>query len=119
MRYPMPNYPCEFEIQDAWLSEAGMDEHPRTGPAHRPVPSAVLVPLREIEPPYRKPSTAKDWRGFDRVRLVSILKGFISGAEMETVPLLELPAGLHVVPAFVLPGPYGYQVRNGFHRFYA
>ena len=119
MRYPMPNYPCEFEVPDAWLSEAGMAGFARAGAAYRSTPSAVLVPLREIEPPYRKPSTAKDWRGFDRLRLISLLQGFIGGSEIEPVSLLELPAGIHVVPTFVLPGPYAYQVRNGFHRFYA
>jgi len=24
MRFPMPYYPCELEIPDEWLSEAGM-----------------------------------------------------------------------------------------------
>jgi hypothetical protein len=119
MRFPMPNYPCEFEIPDAWLAEAGMEGFSRTGPAYRSTPEAALVPLREIEPPYRKPAMAKDWRGFERARLVFILKGFIAGAEIEPVPLLGLPAGTFVVPTFVRPGPYAYQIRNGFHRFYA
>jgi hypothetical protein len=119
MRYPMPNYPCEFEIPDAWLGEAGMDGFTRAGPAYHSTPDASLVHLREIEPPYRKPSAEKDWRGFDQIRFVSLLKGLVIGAEIEPVPLLELPAGTFVVPTFVLKGPYSYQVRNGFHRFYA
>src|SRR6266403_135215 len=53
MRYPMPNYPCEFEIPDAWLEEAGMDGFTRTAPAYRSTAAAVPVSLREIEPPPR------------------------------------------------------------------
>jgi hypothetical protein len=115
----MPNYPCDFEIPDAWLADAGMEGFMRTGTAYRSTPGATLVLLSEVEPPYRKLSTTRDWRGFDRAKLISILRGFIADAEIEPVPLLELPAGLHIVPTFVLPGPYEYQVRNGFHRFYA
>ena len=51
MRYPVPNYPCEFEIPDAWLNEAGMDGFTRSAPAYRSTTAAVPVPLREIEPP--------------------------------------------------------------------
>jgi hypothetical protein len=112
MRFPMPNYPCEFEIPDAWLSEAGMDGFTRTAAAYRSTAAAVHVPLREIEPPYRIP--AKDWCGFDHSRLVSVLNGIATGAEIEPVPLLQLPTS-------DLPSrtPYRYRVLNGFHRFYA
>jgi hypothetical protein len=53
MRFPMPNYPCDFEIPDDWLSDAGMGGFVPTANAYRSIASAVLVPLREIEPPYR------------------------------------------------------------------
>ena len=69
MRYPMPNYPCEFEIPDAWLTEAGMDGFTRTAQSYRSTAAAVSVPLREVEPPYRTPWTPKDARGFERARL--------------------------------------------------
>jgi hypothetical protein len=111
MRYPIPNYPCEFEIPEAWLTEAGMDGFTRTAPAYRSTAAAVAVPLHEIEPPYRTP--AKDWRGFDRARLISVLNGIAMGAEIEPVPLLELPTGDFP------PARYRYRVRDGFHRFYA
>jgi hypothetical protein len=114
MRYPMPNFPCEFEIPDDCLDEAGIAGFACRGSAYRAKPGVALVPSREIEPPYRKPAIAKDWRGFDRARMISILKGFVPGTEIEPVSLRELP-----VPTFVLPGPYGYQVREDFHRFYA
>jgi hypothetical protein len=111
MRYPMPNYPCEFEIPDGWLHEAGMDGFTRSAPAYHSTTTAVPVSLREIEPPYRTPE--KDWRGFDRARLISVLTGIATGAEIEPVPLLKLPPGDFPAP------PYRYRVRNGFHRFYA
>lgn len=111
MRYPMPNFPCEFEIPDAWLAEAGIDGFTRTAPAYRSTPGAMLVPLHAIEPPYRTP--AKDWRGFDRCRLISVLKGIAIGAEIEPVPLLQLP------PDLPSRAPYGFRVLDGFHRFYA
>jgi len=111
MRFPMPNYPCEFEIPDAWLVEAGMDGFIPTTPSYRSRAAAVGVPLREVEPPYRVPE--KDWRGFDRWRLISILKGISTGAEIEPVPVVTLPCT--DFPA----APYRYRVRDGYHRFYA
>jgi hypothetical protein len=114
MRYPMPNYPCEFEIPDAWLTEAGLDRFTRTAPAYCSTASAVPVPLRKIEPPYRTPSTQKDWRGFDHERLVRVLNWMVTGAEIEPVPLLKLPSS-----ELRSHAPYGYRVLDGFHRFYA
>jgi hypothetical protein len=70
MAYLMPNYPSEFEIPDAWLNEAVMDGFARTTPTYLSRPGAALVPLRAIEPPYRTPTHPKDWRGFDRPRLI-------------------------------------------------
>jgi hypothetical protein len=114
MRYPMPNYPCEFEIPDAWLNEAGMDGFTRSAPAYRSTTAAVPVTLRQIEPPYRTPSIPKDWRGFDHDRLVRVLNWIVTGAEIEPVPLLKLPSS--DVPS---RAPYGYRALDGFHRFYA
>jgi hypothetical protein len=113
MRYAMPNFPCEFEILDEWLTEAGMAGFVPTTRAYRSSSDAVLVPLADIEPPYRVLRVTKDWRGFDRSRFVSVLKGIVTAAEIEPVPLLELP-----VYEFG-PNTYRYRVRNGFHRFYA
>jgi hypothetical protein len=114
MRYPMPNHPCDLEIPDDWLAEAGMDGLTPKMLAYRSTAGAGLIPLTQIEPPYRSPAVEKDWRGFDRVRMVSILRGFVAGVEIEPVPLLTLPAG-----TFLFPAPYRYRVKDGFHRFYA
>jgi hypothetical protein len=113
MRYPMPNYPCDFEIPEAWLAEAGMDGFTKSASAYRSSAAAVLVPLQTIVPPPRFPAAPKDWHGFDRARFVSVLEGITTGAEIEPVPLLELP------PHDIWPPPYRYRVRDGFHRFYA
>ena len=113
MHFPMPNHPCDFELPDAWLAEAGLAGFRPSRPTYNSTAAAVLVPLQEIEPPYRGPDTPKDWRGFDRVRLVKVLQGFVAGAKIEPVPLRELPEG-----DFVNPRPYRYRVRDGYHRFY-
>ena len=113
MRYAMPNFPSEFEIPDDWLTEAGAVGFIPTTAAYRSSSDAILVPLVAIEPPYRVLAVAKDWRGFDRNRFISVLKGIVTAAEIEPVPLLELP-----VFEFA-PNTYRFRVRNGFHRFYA
>ena len=109
----MPNFPSEFEIPDDWLTEAGAVGFIPTTAAYRSSSDAILVPLAAIEPPYRVLAVAKDWRGFDRSRFISVLKGIVTAAEIEPVPLLELP-----VFEFA-PTTYRFRVRNGFHRFYA
>ena len=113
MRYVMPNLPCEFEIPDVWLDEAGAVGFVPTTMAYRSMPEAILVPITAIEPPYRVPTVPKDWRGFDRSRFVSVLTGIVTAAEIEPIPLLELPV------FEMAPNTYRFRVRNGFHRFYA
>lgn len=113
MRFPMPNYPCEFEIPDEWWAEAGMVGFAPKNSAYRWSIAAELVPLQTILPPPRHPTAPKDRHGFERARLVSLLKGIATGAEIEPVPLLEFPQH------DVWPMPYQYRVRDGFHRFYA
>jgi hypothetical protein len=90
-----------------------MDRFTPSGPAYCSTPSAVLVRLCEIEPPYRTPWTPKDWCGFDQSRLVRVLSWIATGAEIEPVPLLEMPA------SDFPRTPYRYRVLNGYHRFYA
>jgi hypothetical protein len=113
MRHSFPLLPGEFEIPDQWWEEAGMNGFVPLGRAYCATTAAVLVPLREIEPPFRVPESAFDWHGFDHVRLIPILKGFVAGAKIPPVPLIKLP------PTDVPHAPFGYRVHNGFHRFYA
>jgi hypothetical protein len=113
MRFAMPNFPCEFELPDAWWDEAGMEGFKPQGSAYRSTATAMLVPLKMIEPLYRCKTFPKVWRGFDQNRLIRVLKGFVAGVEIEPVPLFQLPETDY--PS----SPYGYRVGNGFHRFYA
>jgi hypothetical protein len=113
MRYAMPAFPFEFEIPDDWLIKADAVGFKPTTTAYRSTSKAMLVPLVAVEPPYRVLTVVKDWRGFDRGRFISVLKGIVTAAEIEPVPLLQLP-----VFEFA-PNTYRFRVRDGFHRFYA
>ena len=92
MRFSMPHYPVEFEIPDGWLSEAGMIEFKRVGVAYRSSDAAAhLVPISAIEPIPRLTGDPNDWHGFNRVRLVSLLRAFVAGDDIEPVPLFKFP----------------------------
>lgn len=113
MRFAFPRFPAEFEIPDEWWIEAGMPGFTRGAPAFRSA-TADTVALYDIEPPFRLPSKPLDWRGFDRARTVSILKGFVADAEIPPVDLLILPP-----LADISAPPFKYRVLGGVHRFYA
>lgn len=114
MRFPMPNFPCEFELPDEWWAEAGMVGFQPTTRAYHSGQAADAVPLTQVEPPYRRPDVTKDWRGFDKARLLAALQGMVAGDEMPPVPLQAISDG-HEFP----PAPYAYRVRDGLHRLYA
>jgi hypothetical protein len=113
MRFFMPLLPTEFEIPSGWWAEAGMPGFTPLALSYRSTASAVIIPLREIEPLPRSPEHPRDWRGFDRGRMISVLNGIATGAEIEPVPVVELPY------ADFPQSPYLYRIYNGFHRFYA
>lgn len=112
MRFSMPHFPCEFEIPDAWLSEAGMISFKPMASSYLPDAEAALIPLTAIEPVPRFTTHSKDWRGFDRERLIRLLKGFVAGDAIEPVPLFEMPQFEFA------HSPYRYRVLDGLHRFY-
>jgi hypothetical protein len=114
VRYLAPNFPCEFEIPDDWLIESGIKNFAPSAEAYDSTPEAVLVSLAEVIPPMRKPSFPKDWRGFERGRLLAHLQRIVAGQHIDPVPLVQLPDHDHLLPV-----PYRYFVRDGFHRFYA
>lgn len=113
MRFRFPLLPGEFDIPDEWWAEAGTDKFSCTQAAYRSAPTAVLVPLCEIEPPFRRRETMHDWNGFCRKRFVSVLKGFVADTEIEPVPLIRLST------TDFPPALFKYRVRDGYHRFYA
>ena len=113
MRFAFPRFPAEFEIPDDWWIEAGMGGFTRHGSAYRS-PAVDTIALYDIEPPFRLPIAPLDWRGFDRARFVSILKGFVADAEIPPIDLLILPQ-----LADISCQPFKYRVLGGVHRFYA
>ena len=50
MRFPMPHHPCEFEIPDDWLREAGAIGFTPITTSYRSRPGTALAPLTAIEP---------------------------------------------------------------------
>jgi hypothetical protein len=111
MRFPMPHYPCDFEIPDDWLLEAGMVGFAPTETAFHSDASALFVPLTTIEPVPRFIFASQRLAGFDRARMIRLFKGFVSRDEIEPVPLVEL-----LVSEFAY-SPYRYRVLNGLYRF--
>jgi hypothetical protein len=113
MQFAFPWFPAEFEIPDAWLDEAGMAGFTLRSSAYRS-PAADAVALDDIEPPFRLRRAPLDWRGFNRERMVSILKGFVDDAELPPIDLLILPPTNDMSA-----DPFKYRLLEGCHRFYA
>jgi hypothetical protein len=82
MRFLFPLLPAEFEIPDDWWAAAGMHGFTASGAAFRSTAGAELVPLHEIEPPFRFPEYPKDWRGFDRQRMIDVLTAIAGGVPL-------------------------------------
>lgn len=110
MRFPMPHYPCEFEIPDDWLSEAGVIGFAPTASAYNYKSPTKLIPLAEIEPPPRLLSSPNDWCGFNRGRLIGHLRRFVASDKTDPVPVVELPE--HEL------GHSKYRICDRYHRFY-
>ena len=103
--------PMRVSIPDDWLREAGVIGFVPMTTSYHSTAGTMLIPLTEIEPVPRL--VKKDFRGFDRDRLIQLLRGFVSSDKIEPVPLSELP--LWEFPAT----PHRFRVRDGFHQLYA
>jgi hypothetical protein len=119
MWFAMPMYPCEFELLDDWLAEAGWLDgagrrifHP-ADPAYCSTTDATLIDLALVETMGRNIGVEKDFRGFDRVRMVKILRGLVSGDVIEAPEAIELP------DRDFCRGPFRYRICNGVHRYFA
>src|ERR1700719_1166749 len=110
MRFPMPNLPCEFEIPDDWIAESGIDGFTPSTLAFRSAEGSRSVPLTEIVPAPRQNGYPKDWRGFEKSRLVRALRGFVADELVPPVPLIQLPDENHLVRL-----SYRFLVRDGYH----
>jgi hypothetical protein len=110
MMFPMPHYPCFFEIPDDWLAEAGLIGFTPQTQAYVTTPGAKLIPLTQIEPVPRYQSTPRDFHGFERPQLMHLLKRFVAGEVVDPAPMAELP--IHEIAA----SPFRFRVCDGFHR---
>lgn len=113
MRFQMPHFPCEFEIPDDWIADAGARGFVPGTAAYLTSGAAHDAPLTQVEPPPRLPHVQLSWRGLDLERFVRVLRWIVEGVPVEAVPVVEMP--------FVDLGssPYRFRVRDGVHRFYA
>jgi hypothetical protein len=112
MRFAFPRFPAEFEIPNEWWSEAGMQGFRPRGSAYTSA-NGDLIQLNDIEPPFRLKQTSLTANGFNRERVLSILKGFRTDAQLPPIDLLRIP------PTHDISGdPFKLRVVDGFHRFY-
>ena len=95
MRFSFPRFPAEFEIPDEWWSKSGMDGFTPSNRGYRSTATATLVPLRDIEPPFRSLECPLDFCGFDRERLISVLKGIATGAEITRFRCVNYRLSMH------------------------
>jgi hypothetical protein len=107
MLFRLPRRQVSFEIPDEWWIEARMAGFRPTSQAYctRPEPNVVLVSVTDIVHPPR--IVEKDFGGFDRLRLIRILSGFVAGLAIPPIKVHEMPQG-----------SFRYGLRDGFHRFY-
>lgn len=108
VRFLIPDERGCFEIPDQWWIEAGMNGFTRALPSYitTPDPDVLYVALKDITCPNR--TVERDFRGFERDRLLRIFGGFLAG---DAIP----PVKVHKCPY----GPSSYGLRDGFHRFHA
>jgi hypothetical protein len=120
MRFPMPLFPCAFELLNNWLVEAGWindDGHmifQPTGAAYPSTPNARLISLKLVEPLGRDCGYGKNFHGFDRGRMLKIPKEFVAGDIIEAPNAIELPDDRDFCR-----GQYRYRICDGVHRYFA
>jgi hypothetical protein len=91
MRFPMPHFPCEFEIPDDWIAEAGARDFVPGTVGYLPSAPAHDAPLTQVEPPPRFSHVQLSWRGLDRERFVRVLRWMVESVPVEPVPVVEMP----------------------------
>jgi hypothetical protein len=114
MRFILPGLTAEFEIPNDWWLESGMSDFQQRRVAYKS-PGTREIKITTIEPPVRLTNSQNDFSGFDRKRLVRILKGFVADDEIDPVSLLVLPFASETIQQ----SPFQYRVLDGMHRFYA
>jgi hypothetical protein len=100
----------EFSIPHEWWTEAEMDDFRPQSQAYLITiyPSVLLVPINQVAPQLMDQRQHLGHGGFDRNRMVDILRGIATGSVIPPVPVVERQQG-----------PYRYRLANGTHRYYA
>ncbi|MDD5273562.1 MAG: hypothetical protein PHU14_12690 [Methylovulum sp.] len=93
-----------------------MSEFKATSSTFQSTPEAMLIPLRDIDPPFRFPEHPNNCKGFNRDRMIYILNGISRGDKIKPVHLWKVPPPSHHE---FFPCPIRYQVLDGYHRYYA
>lgn len=115
MLFRLPHPPLCFEIPDEWWKEAGMVGFIPIDSSYPHKPDVLsyieVLPIAEVAPIIRMPFVQRDFRGFRRDALISVLTGISRQCEMPAVEVVKFPAA----------NVEGYTARltDGFHRFYA
>ena len=112
MGFDYPHLPAQFEIPDDWWEESGMPSFQKSGAAYLSQ-EAHQVALGDIEPPFRLRTHPLDFHGFDRSRMVAILRGFVAGDRIPMVPVIELEE------QDFTGRPFKFRAVGGTHRFFA
>jgi hypothetical protein len=108
-RFQLP-HGLEFELPADWWTEAGMAGFQPNAAAYRAADELreiKRVPLKEIAPQNMGGRQHLDFGGFDRKRMVSILRAIAQGYPLPPIEIVERPEG-----------QYRYKLCNGTHRFY-
>jgi hypothetical protein len=107
--FPLPRG-GEFSIPVEWWTEAGMDGFKLLSQAYLITlyPTVMLIPIEQVAPQIMDQRQHLGHGGFDRKRMVDILRGIASGEVIPPVPIVERQHG-----------PYRYRLANGTHRYYA
>src|SRR5688572_8418510 len=109
MRFPLPHNTQDFEIPDAWWSEAGMSSFTPTAATYRassdPQWPTMAVHILQVAPPNRAPGVPS----FAKERMVDVLRAIRESSPMPPIEVDE--------PEW--DSIFRYRVRDGYHRFYA
>ena len=96
------------DIPLEWIFEAGLQHFRPSTRGYRCDAEHEMIAISDIEPCQRLENVTLDANGFDRKRMMRILLGVRDGEQIP--PIMIWPAE---------SGPWRFELRDGFHRFYA
>jgi hypothetical protein len=107
-----------FHIPDKWIEASGMNlgtKGPQS-PTYRCDMECKIVEIDSIEPPIREDGTYECVFGFDKERMISVLRALSSNEALPPICIYPADMCLQRGQQFI---NYNYCVKCGFHRFYA